>query len=788
VKNRSSLDILPLLQAARVQNAGKTDGQLLDQFVTQRDEAAFEALVRRHGPMVLGVCRRILGNVADAEDAFQATFIVLLRKAASLTARSVLGDYLHGVAHRTALKARCAAARRRAMEQALPTTIARVGEDRNDWLPILDEELARLPEKYRLPMVLCDLEGKTRREAAGQLGWPEGTVAGRLARGRALLAKRLLRGAQVLSGGVPGVLLEGAAQAALPPGLVSSTVQAVASVVGGQGTAPAVLSTTALTLARGVMQTMFWNKIKIGVMVLLAAVVTTGVGGVIYRVVAGQGQTGVLGKEGQPPVPPKADKAPPKEKPPIVREIDLKGFKATTTNVSPEKPAPITSVKELEKAISDKEWQAKIAKQVDFAKEQLLFFAWLGSGGDKFGFTTQESKSGPVVVFRYLRGEEDDEVLHFRLYALSKETGWRVEIVKNPPPDDKVVREIDLNGFSARFPYNSFEKPTVITSVKELKQAISDKEWQAKIAKQVDFAKERLLYFTWSGGRRWEKLSFTVEEGPTVVFRHALGDEQADVPHFRQVVVGYFRLFALAKGASWRIQDEEKKSPPDKPPWPDKNDTIAKLLKDLESTDRFVRAAAIDLLGERKAKEAIPKLIDLVADSTGLVGSDNYVGAHAAAALSKITGQPFSIDQKEWKTWWQAQKKEAEGPKEKLMVGSPSSVKVLNAEAVVELRGVLCHTPKGVFLMVREERKVQSDLGWDTTELKVEVATWELDLSKAPELENQAKSLSGKAVLVTGTCKMIRAQPGSPIVFPDQQGGWAMQRIVTVSRLTATEK
>src|SRR5262249_5744521 len=156
--------------------------------------------------------------------------------------------------------------------------------------------------------------------------------------------------------------------------------------------------------------------------------------------------------------------------------------------------------------------------------------------------------------------------------------------------------------------------------------------------------------------------------------------------------------------------------------------------------------------------------------------------------LSKITGQPFSIDQKEWKTWWQAQKKEAEGPKEKLMVGSPSSVKVLNAEAVVELRGVLCHTPKGVFLMVREERKVRSDLGWDTTELKVEVATWELDLSKAPELENQAKSLSGKAVLVTGTCKMIRAQPGSPIVFPDQQGGWAMQRIVTVSRLTATEK
>src|SRR5207248_667427 len=127
------------------------------------------------------------------EDAFQATFLVLVRKAGTLAARAVLGDWLHGVARRTALAARREAARRRAKERARARPEVQGEEARDDRLPLLDEELARLPEKYRLPLVLCDLEGRTRRETAGLLGWPEGTVAGRLARGRALLARRLAR-------------------------------------------------------------------------------------------------------------------------------------------------------------------------------------------------------------------------------------------------------------------------------------------------------------------------------------------------------------------------------------------------------------------------------------------------------------------------------------------------------------------------------------------------------------------------------------------------------------------
>src|SRR5436305_15255081 len=168
--------------AGTAQAGDGTDAELLGRFAARRDEAAFAALLRRHGPMVLGACRRVLGNHADAEDAFQATFLVLVKKAASLTRRAALGGWLHGVARRTALCARRAGARRRAKEQARARPDAQGEAVQDDWLPLLDEEVGRLPEHYRLPIVLCDLEGKTRKEAAARLGWPPGTVAGRLAR------------------------------------------------------------------------------------------------------------------------------------------------------------------------------------------------------------------------------------------------------------------------------------------------------------------------------------------------------------------------------------------------------------------------------------------------------------------------------------------------------------------------------------------------------------------------------------------------------------------------------
>src|ERR1700704_4625880 len=227
--------VLQHIRSAAAPGDGPTDGELLARFVERRDENAFAALVGRHGPMVLGVCRRILGNDADSEDAFQATFLVLVRKAPSLTARAILGDWLHGVARYTALKAKAAAVHRRAKEQVMARPDATAEEVRNDWLPLLDEELARLPEKYRLPIVLCDLEGKTRHEAAEQLGWPEGTVAGRLARARTMLAKALARHGVVFSGGALAVAIsQNAASACVPGALVFSTVKAASMSAAGK--------------------------------------------------------------------------------------------------------------------------------------------------------------------------------------------------------------------------------------------------------------------------------------------------------------------------------------------------------------------------------------------------------------------------------------------------------------------------------------------------------------------------------------------------------------------------
>src|SRR6516162_8732683 len=181
-----------------------TDGQLLEAFISRRDEAALAALVKRHGPMVWGVCRRILRNYHDAEDAFQATFLVLVRKAASIASRELLANWLYGVAQQTALKARTTSANRRARERQvmeMPEPVTTEPDLWSDLQPLLDQELSHLPDKYRVAIVLCDLEGKTRKEAARQLGVPEGTLAARVARARVMLAKRLRRHGLVMAGG-----------------------------------------------------------------------------------------------------------------------------------------------------------------------------------------------------------------------------------------------------------------------------------------------------------------------------------------------------------------------------------------------------------------------------------------------------------------------------------------------------------------------------------------------------------------------------------------------------------
>ena len=189
---------------------GLSDGQLLDRFVERREEAVIEAIVCRHGPMVWGVCRRVLRDHHDAEDAFQATFFILARKAASVMIREKLGNWLYGVAFQTAMKARAIRAKRRARERCVPETPEpeAVSRERQDELTdLVDGELSRLPEKYRTPIVLCELEGKSHREAAEQLGWPIGTVSSRLSRARSMLAIRLARRGISLPVGVLAVLL-----------------------------------------------------------------------------------------------------------------------------------------------------------------------------------------------------------------------------------------------------------------------------------------------------------------------------------------------------------------------------------------------------------------------------------------------------------------------------------------------------------------------------------------------------------------------------------------------------
>jgi RNA polymerase sigma factor (sigma-70 family) len=245
-----------------------SDAQLLECFVGRRDEAAFAELLRRHGPMVLGLCRRLLG-AEDAEDAFQGTFLVLAKKAASIARRELLGNWLYGVAYRTALRARTQAARRQAREREMAKLEAVEDESPDELLGLLDQELTRLPDKYRLPVVLCELEGKTYKEAARLLGWSEGTLAGRLSRARALLARRLTRrGAALGAAAVTSALTH--AGAVLPPRLVEGTARAALALVHGQA-GVGLVPVKAAALADQVVRAMLLSRLRtvLAVLVLL---------------------------------------------------------------------------------------------------------------------------------------------------------------------------------------------------------------------------------------------------------------------------------------------------------------------------------------------------------------------------------------------------------------------------------------------------------------------------------------------------------------------------------------
>jgi RNA polymerase sigma factor (sigma-70 family) len=275
--------------------AARTDGQLLESFIADKSEAAFHALLRRHGPMVMGVCRRLLRNHHDAEDAFQATFLVLARKASAVKPRHMVSRWLHGVAFNTALKARAAAAKLRAKEKqvsAMPEPQAVRQDLWIDLKAVLDQELSRLPDNFRVPIVLCDLEGKSIKEATRQLGWPQGTLAGRLARGRQMLAKRLTgRGVLLPGGSLAAVLAENAASACVPSSLAIATVKAAALLGAERAVAMGTVSVNVAYLTEGVVKSMVLAKFKaIAAVLALVSVIGLLGGQGIYQALAAQPQ------------------------------------------------------------------------------------------------------------------------------------------------------------------------------------------------------------------------------------------------------------------------------------------------------------------------------------------------------------------------------------------------------------------------------------------------------------------------------------------------------------------
>ncbi len=294
-----------LRSAAERDGAGATDGELLSRFLNQRDDDALAALVERHAPMVWGVCRRVLCNPHDAEDAFQATFLVLVRKAGTVKSRELLANWLYGVAQQTAVRLRATTAKRSGREvqmQKLPEPAVAEARD-EDLLSLLDHELSRLPERSRAFIVLCDLEGHTRKEVARQLGCPEGTVASGLARARGLLARRLTRrGLAVSSGSLAATLSHSVASADVPATVVTSAINVATLLAAGK--AAGVISGPVAKLTHGVLKTMFLKKIMTTAVAVLAVGVAVMTGGSLAL-----GQT-----EGKPAVG-KDVKAPVAEKP-----------------------------------------------------------------------------------------------------------------------------------------------------------------------------------------------------------------------------------------------------------------------------------------------------------------------------------------------------------------------------------------------------------------------------------------------------------------------------------------
>jgi RNA polymerase sigma factor (sigma-70 family) len=352
MRTRHASFLRHLLRLTAPAGDAPTDGDLLDRFGAGRDESAFHELMRRHAPLVLGVCRRVVGNEQDVEDAFQATFLVLVQKAGSIRRRASLASWLHGVAYHCAARVRAANLRRRRHE-------GQVAPPRPDTPPDLswrearqaiDEELAGLPEKYRAPLVLCYLRGKTQCEAARELGWGAGVLRGRLDRGRERLRARLARRGLALAAGLLATALTtDAAAVATPTALAGLTLRAALLVAAGRPVA-AVAREQVADLTKGAMRAMLWTQIKVvtACAVLVAGVL--GIGGVLGRHTAGPPADSPRLRAADPP---QRGKQPPREEEEDRPQRTKKPIRVAGEEEKPKpKPAPARKPAEKQYAFS----------------------------------------------------------------------------------------------------------------------------------------------------------------------------------------------------------------------------------------------------------------------------------------------------------------------------------------------------------------------------------------------------------------------------------------------------
>ena len=310
--------------------ASASDAQLLERFVAARDESAFELLVWRHQRLVMGVCQRVLRDRHEAEDAFQATFLALARKAGSIGRSAALGSWLYRVAYRVALRASSRGRQRTRHERQgldLAATLTAAGQEPTaevagrDLEPLLDRALNGLPEKYRAPVVLCYLEGKSYEEAARQLGCPKGTVSTRLTFARDLLRKRLSqRGVCLSAATFVSVLAAQSASAALPAALVAGTAKAALPYASGTALVAGLVSPRVVALADGALRGLVLAKLK------LAAAVAMTVGSVVLGLGAVAHRFQDAGPAAAAPLPTAVEAA----EPPLDRVPDgLRGFQGT---------------------------------------------------------------------------------------------------------------------------------------------------------------------------------------------------------------------------------------------------------------------------------------------------------------------------------------------------------------------------------------------------------------------------------------------------------------------------